>query len=632
MVSSKEVRLQSILFIAAAVVAPLSGATPGEEIVVTGAREPVESDRSAVSATVIARKELEALALPATGDILRLVPGVSIATSGPRGSQTQLRIRGAEANHTLLFVDGIRFNDPAAGNEARFEMLMNDPLSRLEVVRGPQSALWGSEALGGVIAAETADPFSASGFSALGEYGSLDTSHFSLQFAQRLGDVGISGSGSGIRSEGIDSFGGGGEPDGFENRTANLKLVFRPVQFGELGLVGHWVEGESAFDGFDPLTFRRADTLDSTNNRIRAIRAWSRTAVGGFTISFDGSYLDSANRNRLAGAPLNSTFGKRFTVGGQISKRVGRHRLTVAADHESEGFRARDQVYFGGTDQDRSRELTALVGEWRAEWADTFVTDLSVRHDSFSAFRDATTVRASVLFRPGPAWTLHASYGEGIAQPTFYDLFGFFPGSFAGNPALRPERSNGWEAGVRWQSGRATFGVTGFSNRLTDEIVDVSDPTTFISSTENATGRSGRRGAEAEASYRFGEVATLSINYTYLDAQERQISERALVREVRRPKHSANAVLTGTLGPVSWGASIAYVGQRGDSDFDVFPARRVTLQDYALGSLRIGYRITPALEAYGRVENALDADYQDALGYNTAGRTVYAGLRLRFGA
>ena len=97
-------------------------------------------------------------------DLLRLAPGVAVATTGPRGTQTQVRIRGAEASHTLVFLDGIRFNDPAAGNEARFELLTADALSRLEIVRGPQSALWGSEALGGVIAAETADPFRGSGF------------------------------------------------------------------------------------------------------------------------------------------------------------------------------------------------------------------------------------------------------------------------------------------------------------------------------------------------------------------------------------------------------------------------------------------------------------------------------------
>src|SRR6185503_15359277 len=134
------------------------------EIIVTAAREPVEAADAAVSATLLDAPLLEDLGLPAAADALRLTPGVSVATTGPRGTQTQLRIRGAEANHSLLFVDGIRFNDPAAGNEARFELLTSDGASRLELVRGPQSALWGSEALGGVVAAETSDPLRTDGF------------------------------------------------------------------------------------------------------------------------------------------------------------------------------------------------------------------------------------------------------------------------------------------------------------------------------------------------------------------------------------------------------------------------------------------------------------------------------------
>ncbi len=162
---------------------------------------------------------LDNLSLPHLPDLLRLLPGVSVATTGPRGTQTQVRIRGAEAGHTLVFLDGIRFNDPAAGNEARFELLTADALSSFELVRGPQSALWGSEALGGVIAAETADAFRGTGFEGFGEYGSLDSARLSGRYAVRTGDVGITASAGWLRSDGIDSFGAGGERDGFDNRA-----------------------------------------------------------------------------------------------------------------------------------------------------------------------------------------------------------------------------------------------------------------------------------------------------------------------------------------------------------------------------------------------------------------------------
>jgi len=614
----------------AAATAPVPAEEAPEAIIVTGSREPVALEEAGVSATLFDEEALEALALPLTGDVLRLVPGVSVSTSGSRGTQTELRIRGAEANHTLLFVDGIRFNDPAAGNAGRFELLTNDALSRVEVVRGPQSALWGSEALGGVVAIETGDGSQGRGLSALAEYGSLDSSRALGQFATMAGALSLSGSAGFLRSDGIDIFSEAGERDGFENRSASAKAILKPLPATEVGLVGHWMEGRSEFDGFDPVTFAFADTLDNVKTRIFALRGWTRSEFGGWSLLLDGSYLDSANRNRVAETPINNTFGDRLTLGAQASKSFGVHRVTAAVEHEAEDFRARDQAFFGGTDQDRSRKLTALVGQWRASWSEMLTTDVAVRHDDFSRYDAATTVRALVLVKPAAGLALHAAYGEGIAQPTFFDLFGFFPGSFVGNPDLRPERSRGFESGLRWTGGTATFGVTAFSNRLEDEIVDIFNSTTFLGSTRNVEGKSRRRGVELDGQYRLGAV-TLGANYTFLDAKERRTVGGDAVREVRRPRHSANLFATGAVGAVEIGGSLAYVGNRSDTDFGAFPARAVTLDDYVLGSLKLGYRVTPALEAYARVENAFDADYQDAFGYNNPGRTIYAGLRLHLG-
>jgi len=595
-----------------------------QTIVVTASRQPVAARDAPASVTVFEQDALDDLALPAVPDLLRLSPGLAVATTGPRGTQTQVRIRGAEANHTLVFLDRIRFNDPAAGNEARFELLTADSLARLEIVRGPQSALWGSEALGGVIAAESADPFRGGGFAGAAEYGSLDSARLSARYAARAGTVGVMASAGWLSSAGIDSFGAGGERDGFDNRSASLRIEARPSPAVRFGLTGHWIEGKSQYDGFDPVTFLRADTLDETRNRIGAMRGWASAAWSGWQAEASASYLDSANRNRLGGAPLNRTFGDRLALAAQVSRRIGGHRLIAAIDHEEEDFRARDTAFFGGTDQDRSRRLTAVAGEWRAEWSPALATDLAVRHDSFSAFRDATTLRASALLRPAPGLTLHAAYGEGIAQPTFYDLYGFFPGSFVGNPGLRPERSRGWEAGAAWASARFGLAATWFSARLGDEILDVFG---FPSTTRNADGASRRDGVELSLAWRQGDRLDLAASYTWLDADE----GAARVRELRRPRHSASLIAHGRAGTLRWGASLAYVGRRRDTDFDLFPAATVRLRAYVLASANFAYHLLPGLEAYARVENAFDADYQDVVGYDTPGRTAYAGLRVAFG-
>lgn len=605
-------------------------AETGPEIVVTASRDPVAIEDSAVSATIFDADTLDALALPSAADVLRLSPGLSIATTGPRGTQTQVRIRGAEANHSLLFVDGIRFNDPAAGNEARFELLTADLLSRIEIVRGPQSALWGSEALGGVIAVETPDPLTARGVTALVEYGSLE----SLRTYGRasFGDdhFGLTAAGGYERGDGIDSFGAGGERDGFHTATASLKGVYRSGPI-ELGASGYWVQGLSQFDGTDPVTFLRADTLDSTKNRIAAVRGWATGTWGGWSAHAEASYLDSSNRNFLAGDPLNQTFGNRLTLGGQVSHHFGGQELIAAIDHEEEDFRARDTTFGGATNQDQSRNDTGFIGEWRGHWSDAFVTDVALRHDDFSDFADATTFRASALLRPVRDFTVHAAYGEGIAQPTFNDLFGFFPGSFVGNPDLKPERSRGWEAGIGWAHGPFSAGATYFSARLHDEIVDTFDSVTFLSSTANADGTSKREGMEISVGWRPAAWLNLAANYTWLKANQQIVAGDPRVREVRRPSNTANLVAYGDSGRFGWSTSLAYVGARTDQDFDLFPSPTVRLGAYALASARIAYRILPQLEVYARVENAFDDDYQDVVGYNTPGRTVYAGLRVTLG-
>lgn len=623
-------------FLLTALAAPPAAGTaalPGDPIVVTASREPQGRDESPVSATVFDAETLEALSLPQASDVLRLVPGVSVATSGPKGSQTQLRIRGAEARHTLVFVDGIRFNDPAAGNEARFELLSSDALSTVEVVRGPQSALWGSEALGGVVAVESADTRRGTGLSALGEYGSLKSGRGFVQSAAQAGPVGLSAAAGASGSEGIDELGRpGGERDGYWTHFATAKAVARPLAGLELGLVGHYVEGKSEFDGYDPATFVRGETLDNTRNRIAAGRAWLSYEAGGWHASAAASLLGSTNRNFLGDAALNRTAGERLSGNAQLSRTLGNHRFTIAYEHQTERFHARDQVYFGGTDQDRSRRVDAFVGEWKADWSTFLTTDVAVRHDGFSAFRDATTVRAAAIASVGGGFRIHGAYGQGIAQPTFFDLYGFFPGSFRGNPGLKPERSESWEAGLRWDGGQVSAGATAFTGHLSDEIVPVYAPVTFIPSTANADGRSRRRGVEIDAQYRPSRAFLLSANYTFLDADEQKTAGTALVRETRRPRHSANLVASWTGGRLSWSATAAYVGSRSDVDYDLFPAPTVRLHPYVLASARVGWRLTRQLEAYVRTENAFDTRYHDAVGYATAGRTVYAGLRLRLGA
>ena len=197
-----------------------------------------------------------------------------------------------------------------------------------------------------------------------------------------------------------------------------------------------------------------------------------------------------------------------------------------------------------------------------------------------------------MLAKLGAGFSLAGSYAEGIAQPTFFDLYGFFPGSFAGNPSLKPERSHGFEVSARFRRSHLTAALTGYRQRLKDEIVDLFDPSTFQSSTTNRIDSSRRSGVEAEFAWQPSPALRLSANYAFLDASEPAAIGGAQLREVRRPRHSGSVALDGTHGRLNYGASIAYTGARLDTNFDVFPALAVRLGSYWLAGARIAYRVT----------------------------------------
>ena len=600
------------------------------EILITASRAPEEQAQSAASATVVDEKRIERLGDPLVAPLVRLTPSASVESGGPAGSLTQVRVRGAEANHTLLFIDGIRANDPAAGDIPRFELLNSDLVSRIEIVRGPQSALWGSDAIGGVVAVNgVAAP--VTGVQAGAEAGTFGFLRASASGSLVSESTELSAGLGWQQADGVDTFSGTGERDGYRNLSARLRGTWSPAPLLQFGLAAFSLDGDSEFDGFEG--FFRADTLDRTANRLSAARIWASAGDtdGGISGTAYASLLDSSNRNQLDDEEINRTRGKRRTAGVQAQYRFQagalQHTAIVALDHDREEFHARDTVYFGASNQDRSRTHESITAEWRAE-SDRVVADVALRHDRFSAFPDTTTVRVSGLVHLGGGYSLAGSYSEGISQPTFFDLYGFFPGTFVGNPDLRPESSRGVEASLRYRRSGFEAALTAYRQVLHDEIVDVFDPMTFQSSAVNRDGRSRRWGVEAEAAWSPSEALRLSANYAYLSASEPGAVPGDQLREIRRPRHSGSIAADGQVGRFTYGASLAYVGARTDTNFDVFPAARVRLRPYWLAGARIAYSVRPGLDLYVRGTNLLDERYQDVFGYRTEGRGLFAGIRL----
>ena len=604
-----------------------------DQIVITASRASEEESKTPASVTIIDQQRIERLGEPLLPALLRLAPTTSVSTSGPAGSLTEVRIRGAEANHTLLFIDGIRANDPASGDAPRFELLNADIASRIEIVRGPQSALWGSEAIGGVIAINGTDAATETGASAEGgSFGFLRASASGVLNSDRASVAGAIGW---QRATGIDSFNGHGDKDGYRNVSGRLRGTFTISPDVQVGAAAIALTGKSEFDGYDPLTFEHTDTLDNSRNRLLAGRAWAEFGSDNSSWSgrFGGTLLGSSNKNDVADDPVNRTRGMRRSFDAQLQRHFVtgpiEHRLIVAADDERETFHARDVIYGGFTNQHRDRNHRALTAEWRAE-TNRLTSDIALRRDVFNRFKDATSLRASLLTNLGRGFALAGSYAEGIAQPTFFDLYGFFPGNFVGNPALKPESSRGFEASLRFRRSNVEASLTGYRQRLHDEIVDVFDFSTFLSTTVNRDGTSRRSGLEAELAWRIGDRLRLSANYAYLKAtQPDDVTDRQLY-ELRRPKHSGSVSADGSLGRWSYGASLAYVGSHLDRE-DVFPFGVVRLDSYWLANVRVAYAVTPDIALFVRGANLFDSKYQEVAGYRTESIAGYFGISFRAG-
>lgn len=584
------------------------------------------------SATVLSADQLENRQTREVADILRDVPGVAVA--GVAG-QTQIRLRGSEANHVLVLVDGIEVSDPFAG-EFDVGTLQAEPGARLEVLRGPQSALYGSDAIGGVVAYESASGSARPGFAARIEGGTQDTVNGALRYGAdgdtwdaALSAVVVSTDGqpnarNGIRDIGRDSYTLAGKGSVQVNDTLTLRTAARFIR----------TEGRTNDSDFDTTSPTFGFIIDSpgvtfTNEAIYAL-------LGARLETLDGRWTHDlsaqiANVDRETDSPFGITSaseGDRFKASYVSALAVADdHNLTFAADYEVEGFR---NATPGGFVFDGRREIeqVGLVGEYRYSGA-AFDLAAAIRHDFNDLFRDATTFRVGAGYRVTETTRLRAAGGTGIKNPGFFELYGFVDGRFIGNAALRPEKSTGWEAGLDQQLGnRASVAVTYFDSRLKGEIFTTFPPPTFIATPANRTTESRQRGAEVSLNAQLSDQWSLDAAYSHLKASENG------VEEVRRPKHIASAALTWEAPNDAASATLVvrYNGQTPDVAFTdpTFAPVRVRLGDYTLVNLNARVKLTERLGAFARVENLLGEEYEQVFSFVSAGRSAVLGVEARF--
>ncbi|RMH46598.1 MAG: TonB-dependent receptor [Alphaproteobacteria bacterium] len=611
-------------------------ATVLPDILVTAGRTPASAEAVGRSYTVITAEELDRRQVTHVADALRQVPGLAVSQAGTPGSVTQIRIRGAEGNHMLVLIDGVEVSAIATG-EYDFGGLIVDDIERIEVLRGPQSALWGSNATAGVISIITraaARNQTRRGVAVeTGTDGSVMTRAF-LHHGAESWDAALSAAFR--RSDGHDiAATGPEEKEGERNLTLNARVNWDPLPWLSLGGTLRHVDRVAETDGFDfsggPLQGLVIDEVSENDQRELFLSGFARAESLGGRLNHELrlEYADVFYESVVNGASSFASDGYRLAGGYQASYvfETGpvSHLVTGGIDLKREVNRA--------STGSQTRDSLGLVGEWRMAWQDLDLT-AGLRHDFNDAFRDATTWSVAASWRLREGTRLHASIGTGITNPTFIEQFGFFPGSFIGNPALAPERNFGWDVGVEqsFLGGRLVVDATYFNNRLTDEIVPGFDPVAGLPTSVNAAGTSPRQGVELSLTAIPWEGMTLSAAYTYTLSQD-----AAGLAELRRPRHVASLAADQAFlgGRAHVGAEVIYTGSQIDLDYrnffaNGFVADRVRLSPFVVVNLTASYQLTETLRIQGRVENLFDADRVEQFGYVAPGVTAWLGLRAAF--
>jgi vitamin B12 transporter len=610
-----------------------------DRIIVTGARVPIDASRIGNATTVITREDIEQRQARYLADVLRAVPGFAISASGGAGSQTQLRVRGSEANHVLVLIDGVRANDPATTDEFHWEHFATGNIERVEIVRGPQSALWGSEAIGGVVNVITRSGIPDEAFDGYVESGSHATRNVGANAGGGIGDWTLDGSVESLQTDGTNISRIGDETDGAHLGTAALHARYDGSDRVSFDAT---IRATDALSEFDPVDFVTTGLPTDGNLETRSdstIGHVSAALAAGDSVVWHlrAGYYDSSHRNFVDGAWDSSTASQRSSVGFGADVRLAANELSLAIEHEDTDFEQRGQVVFGDPNQNQDMQVTSLIAEYRRLAGRRLTWILSGRYDNYSDFDDALTGKVSAAYQWTDTTRLRASLGTGQKAPTFLDRFGFFPAQFIGNPDLKPESSRSSDIGIDQD-----FADTGLSlsaslywQTLDDEIDGfVFDPDTFLFTAENQRTKSRRRGIEAGLDWQLTDALRLGASYTYTDATEGGDAGIA-VRELRRPRHSGGISLSFRPPGRRFDAMLLadYGGERDDIFFPPFPApeQRVTLPHYWLVDATARFRLTSSITLFARATNLLDESYEQVFGYATPGRAGYVGVRADFG-
>jgi vitamin B12 transporter len=617
------------------------------DVIVTANRSAQTADRVGQSVTVLTTKQIEASQTVEVVDLLVRTPGVSLSRNGGIGASTSLRIRGAEADQTVFVIDGVKLNDPSAtGSGYNPGNLLTGDIARVEVLRGAQSTLWGSQAIGGVVNLTTAEPTRPFQASLDAEAGSRGTSYL-------RGGIGGAGerlnwrvAASHYQTDGFSTFARGTEDDGYENTGLSGRLNIKLTDAVSLDLRSVYSSGRTDIDGFPAPAFAFGDTLEYATTKDLVAYAGLNFALFDDRLKNRVGYAytrtDRQNFNP-AQTVTNLTFdargeNKRYEYQGVFDIARG-WVATFGAEHEDSEFRTASPSDFtpNPTPVANSVGIDGAYLQVQGEVIDGLTLTGGVRRDEHDTFGGKTLGQAAAAWSLNDGSTvLRASFGQGFKAPSLYQLYSEY-----GNTALSPEEADGWDVGVEQHlfDKRLMVSATYFNRDTTNQIDFVSCSSTVTQAAAplcfrnnvrrsgyyNNTAKTQANGVELAAAAWVGGLE-VQANYTLADATNETPGANLGKHLARRPEETANVSAT-YVWPFRLSTTVAvqYAGESFDN-----ASNSTRLEPYTLVDLRASYPVNDTVEIYGRIENAGDETYETTRNYGVAGRGTFVGVRARF--
>lgn len=579
------------------------------EVVVTATRLPQPQSQAVQPTTVIAAEEIAQSGQRTLVEVLQSLGGVEIASNGGFGQVSSVFIRGANSGHTLVLVDGIRLNSATTGTTA-FENIPVNQIERIEIVAGPLSSLYGSEAIGGVIQIFTKSGKYSPGASVTVGLGRYDTRTLSGGINSAVKDTEFSLNFGYFETNGFDAtkstipFGQHNpDKDGYRNTNISGKIAHHFGENHEVGITLFRSEGKTHFDS--------GPTTDDVNDQtLSAYSLYSRNQL-----TKDWQSLikigQGEDKSVVTGAFPGSFQTRQPQLTWQNNVRLGPGTAIAGVEYLAQNVSS--DTAFTQT----SRTIRSLFGGYSGEYG-RHGWQANARGDSNSQFGGHTTGTLGYAYRLTSGFRLRAGAGTAFKAPTFNDLFFPLFFGFSGNPDLRPERSRNREAGVEYQTTRHRFSATYFDNRISDLIVTVFDPVTFFGSPQNVN-KARIKGAELGYQGELGGVR-LSAQLTLQDPAD-AATDKLLPRRARA---HGSLIASKVFGPWKMGTEIVASGARFDSNNEN-PATR--MHGYGLVNLIASYTLNKEWSVRARWNNVANRDYELVQNFNTPGSNLFVALQ-----